>query len=360
MGLNAYRSSPRDMSSVTIRCLCRRIDSQIELSTASLPADIALCHCELCRKTSGVLFTSYLALTKPPKFLSDLTEYRVSENASRYFCGRCGAHVAAQSACNSPLTFSVASGSVEHNGDVARVIQHLNISSTVDGGLSKYLKPAGKRHPSKSTDTDISSALRDPVGLKLLDNTAEKVLRASCHCGGVGFYVTRPNDKSTEASSPWPDLLVPYHTGSSRNVEDVKWWLRSSHTKYLAGACACASCRLGSGFPIQCWAFIPKANISSLNGQSFDFGLKPLHRFESSPGTFREFCGGCGATVFWHCNERPELIDVSVGLLSARSGSRAEEWLDWELGRVSFIEDAQDREMANALEGGLKGTLQDS
>jgi hypothetical protein len=33
-------------------------------------------------------------------------------------------------------------------------------------------------------------------------------------------------------------------------------------------------------------------------------------------------------------------MDVSVGLLDADEGARAETWLDWWTGRVSFAEDA--------------------
>ena len=65
-----------------------------------------------------------------------------------------------------------------------------------------------------------------------------------------------------------------------------------------------------------------------------------LRSYESSPGVMREFCPTCGATVFWHDKHRPELIDVSVGLLDAPEGARAEEWLEWWLARVSFEEDA--------------------
>jgi hypothetical protein len=54
----------------------------------------------------------------------------------------------------------------------------------------------------------------------------------------------------------------------------------------------------------------------------------------------REFCSRCGATVFWHDKFRPELIDVSVGLLRAAEGSRAGSWLEWWTGRVSFLEEA--------------------
>jgi hypothetical protein len=44
--------------------------------------------------------------------------------------------------------------------------------------------------------------------------------------------------------------------------------------------------------------------------------------------------------VFWHDKWRPDIIDVSVGLLDAPEGARAENWLEWWKDRVSFVEDA--------------------
>jgi hypothetical protein len=72
------------------------------------------------------------------------------------------------------------------------------------------------------------------------------------------------------------------------------------------------------------------------------YSLGTLRRFESSPGVDRQFCGACGASVYWHCDGRPDLVDVCVGLLNSECGARAEDWLEWETGRVSFSEDAID------------------
>jgi hypothetical protein len=40
---------------------------------------------------------------------------------------------------------------------------------------------------------------------------------------------------------------------------------------------------------------------------------------------------------------------VSVGLLRSETGARAEDWLEREMGRVSFKEDALDQELVAAL-----------
>jgi len=183
----------------------------------------------------------------------------------------------------------------------------------------------------------------------------EERLHAQCHCGGVKFYITRPNKASREVRSPWPDLIVPYHTGaSSANPENVTWWLRDDDTKYLAGTCTCTSCRKGLGFEIQTWAFIPKCNIFQEDGRPLDFSIGSLKRYESSKDISREFCGVCGASVFWHCEERPDLIDVSAGLLDPAEGARVEGWLDWWTERVSFEEMAVSTGLVRGLEAGLR------
>jgi len=180
-------------------------------------------------------------------------------------------------------------------------------------------------------------------------------LQAQCYCGGVKFYITRPNEASKKIQSPFSDLLIPYHLHSSSNPKNETWWLRDNDTKYIAGTCTCESCRKASGFEIQPWAFVPKYNIFKEDGTPFDFGMGTLKRYESSKGNFREFCKTCGATVFWHTTEnRPDLIDVSVGLLDPEEGARVEGWLDWWTERVSFREFGVSSSLVAGLEDGLK------
>lgn len=48
------------------------------------------------------------------------------------------------------------------------------------------------------------------------------------------------------------------------------------------------------------------------------------------------------------------MVDVALGLVDAESGTRAEEWLHYHQGRVSFTEFAKNRELITGLEEGLK------
>lgn len=321
-----------------------------------------------------MLYFSCFPLAGEPKSVNGLTEYKSSPKLTRYFCPSCGSPMFIHTINDD--SWSLCSGVVDrvvgHEQvsclSLERIMQHEFVGDTTDGGLAVCLGdldtnpvPLFLQGPDgtslKSADITPETMLQgeDPhASENVSESNTPNTLQAGCHCGGVSFHVTRPDPASKACSSPWPDLLVPYHSSSSDNPEDIKWWLRAHDSKYLAGTCACRSCRLGSGSPIQAWAFIPKANVFQLDGKPLDYRMGSLKQYESSKDIFREFCGGCGATVFWHCLERPDLVDVSVGLLRANEGARASHWLDWWTERVSFIEDALDKTLINHLEARLK------
>ncbi|CAI7593846.1 unnamed protein product [Penicillium glandicola] len=314
---------------------------------------LQLCHCNSCRMVTGQLSSSYYLLQHEPPNLDGLQEYKQSNHVSRFFCKTCGAHVFAHMQHGGQ--FLVASGLLAAKNIIpVQAVEHWQSSDTGDGGLSALLPGtestvAGcKLH----TSTSIESPNRESINLAEYTSTSHN-LRARCLCGGVEYYITKPDASSFQASSPWPDLLVPYYSGSGANPDDVKWWLRDGDTKYIAGTCVCSSCRLSSGFPIQTWAFVPKSNIFNADGSPFMFDAGTIRRHRSSPGVYREFCSCCGATAFWHCDERPLLIDVSVGLLQA-NGARAEDWLEWVTDRISFAEMAAQPDLIDILEEGLK------
>ncbi|OIW30681.1 hypothetical protein CONLIGDRAFT_287831 [Coniochaeta ligniaria NRRL 30616] len=362
---------------LNVSCLCGKATQQVTVLgghdeqqlRASWQASRKLCHCYACRHATGLLCTSFLPIFKPAQSSVDgLVAYSPTARSISYFCATCGCHVFA---CTSePRTttdrdedteqWAVATGTIVGCPDPEDGMRmpglasgepisewdwiHEKVSDTQDGGISVWINNTSK--PPSDTQTTQSSAASD-----------NSFLPASCHCGTVRFHITRPDLSSSLPKSPFPDLTVPFcRTDSSvlKNPSDVKWWLRGqNNTKYLAGTCACRSCRLASGFEIQTWAFIPRSNIfiyplsTHSDGarvpQQLDFeAVSPgvLKTYESSPGVAREFCPRCGATVFWHNKERPELIDVSVGLLEATEGARAESWLVWWHERVSFAEEA--------------------
>ena len=58
--------------------------------------------------------------------------------------------------------------------------------------------------------------------------------------------------------------------------------------------------------------------------------------------------------MFWDGDARPTLVDVAVGLLDSEKGTRAEDWLEWVTGRVSFREEAFNSKLIDGLEAGLR------
>lgn len=369
-----------------------------------------MCHCDTCRHGSGVLCTSYypLPLAAAPPSLRGLKAHSSTAAITRYFCGTCGCHVfrarhKPRMGEEAALEWEVATGTITDEttdgpaGDECsgpRYSRHMNVADTRDGGLSVWLPELD----GVVLEVVDAAAAHSLPAVQAADGDGG-VLPGRCLCGNVRFHITRPDeDASRQPHSPFPDLMIPYCDGGPAipNPGDVKWWLRppleanaeqpeaTGGGRYLAGTCACRSCRLSSGFEIQTWAFVPRANIVfhvpfpadnepgrvlllPLNFDILPPGILTPHA--SSEGVQREFCGVCGATVFWHDAERPELIDVSVGLLSASSssssgdGARAESWLDWWRRRVSFSEDAElgraglagrrARELVDGLERGL-------
>ncbi|KAI0520992.1 hypothetical protein F5B22DRAFT_33439 [Xylaria bambusicola] len=437
------------MPSISCHCGFARQTVRLRGQSPNAPQEISICHCNACRHNTGSLCVSYVEIKKPD-LIEGLVKYHSETTIfTRFFCGTCGCHIFRR--LGSPFDndgdralpgndklWAVATGVIiglEDNSResrqgiderLIRYVGHINTASTKDGGLSPFIqcvgssqevevaeiKPASPRHRHTHTIEQLEGSadhvtVNAPLGDKNQGSEGEATMNAFCHCKSVRFHITRPNDKSKLPRSNFPDLMVPYHTGSPeiRNPKDIKWWLRPDISlnsaelesqsarngklrRYLAGTCACRSCRLTLGFEIQSWAFIPRANIffhirkeqanlpGPQSGTSKDaYGIVPLdfdslpagilRSYVSSPGVRRDFCSRCGATVFWRDRWRPELLDVSAGLLDAEEGTRAETWLDWWTARVSFSEDAgngRTGEMAdhascliNGLETGLRG-----
>lgn len=345
----------QELTILNISCACRHCTGSFIVPSSELPLPVDLCHCNTCRHVTGLLCVSVALIPRTASCLKihgEVCGYRSSSRRKRFFCKQCGAFLCDER--EGSTRTSIYTGALDKADGIVELEQHRFVTDTKDGGLSLWLRgaPAWEGQPHQSAQAEYSSMLQSDNALR--DHTDPKPkLHCHCQCGGIQFFITRPNERSSSLSSPWPDLLVPYHSGSSENSGDVKWWLCANETKYLAGTCACNSCRLASGCDLQAWAFVPKNNLLQVNDEALSFGMGTLKQYKSSEGTYREFCSVCGATVFWHCDERPNLIDVSVGLLDAQSGARAETWLEWCKKRVSFEEEAQNKALILNLQAGL-------
>ena len=72
-------------------CSCGAVKFQVNGDVKS----IVNCHCKMCRKMNGPAFSTYVAVSDADfEILSgELNNYKVSENARKYFCGECGTPV---------------------------------------------------------------------------------------------------------------------------------------------------------------------------------------------------------------------------------------------------------------------------
>lgn len=68
----------------------------VSYSVSSAPLNIINCHCTMCRSMSGHAFASYVVV-RDVDCVTDgtegLTEYAVTERATKHFCSRCGTAV---------------------------------------------------------------------------------------------------------------------------------------------------------------------------------------------------------------------------------------------------------------------------
>ncbi len=347
-------SEIKSIQTIHFACACRQVIGSFKAHDRDLPLPLCLCHCTTCRHQSGLLCNSYATLPQGAEFEVNgpVEFYKASETAFRFFCSNCGANVYFD--YTNTEERSICTGVLEKAEGVITLTEHIFVADSKDGGMSDWIPDVEawegfSKVSKKLVDADWET------GSKASGKEARE-LQAYCCCKGVRFKITRPDASSANLTAPRGDIVGPSTATDQDGSKDSDepWWLRENGTKYLGGTCACNECRLASGFDVQAWAFVPKASISQLNGKPLDFSAGTLKRYDSSEGVYREFCSKCGATVFWHSDSRPELIDVSVGLLDAVEGARAESWLGWKTERVSFQEEAQNKDLVSKLSAGLR------
>lgn len=363
-------------SSTHLTCLCGSIcEPGTLLSDHEAPLQTTMCHCNSCRLTTGSLGISFARLKSSPSFeaLNRATSYKSSALVTRYFCSTCGCYCFFWDAerkawfCLSGIVESnpaSETGSLSKPENIAEVLRHEYVSDTVDGGLAACLLQVGERSipawatapaPQELGTQDLFD-LSHPTILSLPSKAIEKLplpqeeshLVAECHCGGVSLSIRRAN-----------------HTAKATSRCDNN----SDPTKYLTYLCACRSCRLTTGTSLVPWTLVYPEDIFNANSVTapnrtaeetmhvtfgfgaFDPDANPglsLAQYRSSADVCRSFCAKCGATVFYWSRERPDELDIAVGILRSQEGSMARRWLEWDWGRCSFPEECIDREIYEA------------
>ena len=348
-------------------CQCGINTFRVRFDQSLIPFSSELCHCNTCRHVTGEMAFYHVPIKGRPLVGSigntlveerDLKGYRVSVDTVRYFCDRCSAKMFM---CKNGTDWYVSGGVLERTEGIVKLGCHVHVAETKDGGIADQLPTVDgvdlPRYSAQEGREELSIGWRSKTLKSKQESTGTDVLNAYCQCGAIKIYITRPNQLSIMPTAPYPHVIYPVHTRLStiQNIKDEKWWLASGEdkkfpTKYLASHCVCTHCRRESGFDIQSWVFVSKANIFesgsgrliNLSHEDDSYRPKGLKQYLSSPGRYSEFCGTCGATVFWWQAGRPDIIDISVGLLDQdQDGVRAEEWLKWNKERVGFAEDTK-------------------
>jgi hypothetical protein len=267
-------------------CHCGALRQHIRFadSIPGLPVGTALCHCYTCRHSTGLLCTSYMPISNPESLSNTTTHPSNSDQIQRHFCSTCGCHMFRSRPSNGQdqgsnveqeKYWEVATGVLNNVASFVHIDRHINVSDTKDGGLSIWIKEQNgnplpvfegpgpdNNHSNHTNPPTLPTTSNSPSPSPSLPLDAQ-TLPATCLCENITFYITRPNAASSLPHSNFPDLMIPYHTASPLipNLEDEKWWLRANNTKFLAGTCACRSCRLMAGFEVQCWGFVPRVDI---------------------------------------------------------------------------------------------------
>lgn len=200
-------------------------------------------------------------------------------------------------------TWFTTCGSLVDAGNVYRP-QHEYVEDTIDGGITNVIqfvnnKPVARwaRHPKEAQQLPLYWV--SPLRPSLSSTPADR-LHARCKCRGVEFWITRNVSGSK--------TQVNLGHQSSRRLEN-------GMEPYATATFEVESGRIFSGES----GLLPYP-------QCPDFGT--LRTWWSSAETGKKFCGVCGASVFLITKDTSRL-EVSVGVLEAPEGVRAESWLEW-------------------------------
>lgn len=328
------------------KCHCGSVHLTLDVPEAKLPLPVHLCHCSLCRYMSGSLAVFHTRLEKswPLKFVApsspdNMTSYTAPGAVSSWtFCSTCGCHISSKGLQNGSVVIA-SSIFADHGPANFSFTRHIYNKSTKDGGLSDLLSHVdgheiGEWNPPPN---DKRSALVEADPETGADG--EDRLRAQCQCGGVSFTFKRPTQWV------YDDEFMSKFTSP---VDKTKW---------PASMDVCDDCRLTTGSHLIAWTFLPLSFCEPAIGPDLKIGTSKT--YSTSPGVLRSFCGDCGATVFYSCDERNldekrQVADLAIGLVRAPEGVMAENWFTWR-SRIAWADSGirYDGRFMEALQEGM-------
>lgn len=346
------------------QCLCKAHTVTTSVPTSSLPLQAYYCHCSSCRHLTGGLYTSILSWPGPAAAVLALSlrEYVFTQKFSVLFCGTCSSPMFwSRKIEGGDNEFKVFTGVLSNNA-VPGMIQfysHIFVGDTLDGGAAVWLQHLVNDKSSAPVPCyrtcQEESGLIDPDAMAVarqadVENaTVPDEIPLHCRCKGVNLILRRGiSDLSAMEKSKLPFFVDPVTK------------------KLFASFDACNSCRTSVGVDIFNWTFAllqhidyaPSSSSSDASPASIfprntadlraavsspnrDSRLGSLAYYASSDDVQRYFCDRCSASVFFAVDDRPEMVDVAIGLLDAPDGARAESVLSWGLGLMTWPDDVK-------------------
>lgn len=342
------------MASGTVTCLCGATNFPLSKDD---PNTTELCHCNPCRHTTGALFGGWigpLSSAPPGDVISRCTIYKSSNTHDRLFCSTCGTktfiHPHYRTDDGTEKDYWVVFGGAVDPPDGAENVLDIEsnewICDAADGGMAPFFAQMGGRDV-PCYNVDRKSERLDTIALNGLIKNADsplpipegETLKAECRCGGVSLRLERAKPEDTEVSKL--DRFIPKDADGRPTG------------RHMAFCCVCRYCRLQSGVSLTPWVYIPPIQVvnphtnqpvaqhheaGTDSGREANKGLSLKH-YWSSADACRSFCSTCGASVFYSCDSRQDIVNVAAGLLRAEEGPMARRWLSWQWGRTAWWKD---------------------
>ncbi|WWC64919.1 uncharacterized protein I303_107533 [Kwoniella dejecticola CBS 10117] len=388
------------MINLTSSCHCKAFSYPITiLEDVQLPLSETTCSCDACRyRTGQISFLSLSAkLTRsfpPSEALARLQRYdqkcgfvidqetlqsqsqsqsqsevgdedtpdglnKYSQNTTcggtmitSFFCGICGTKIYLQvaSLTGEPeigmWTLGALDRVIVDEKPIVKLKGHHFLEDTVDGGIFNIWRTFQGEPLKKYHD-----GLQEWIVSKKSTVQEEEYMHLHCKCESFNVYVRRPQ----------PALPVS---------EDCYWYQgpydeKGVPKRYMAGWCACDSCRqiTGSSLPAHPWVEIPLIDIRSApspDAQPYlpipmtpHTTLPGLTLYKSSPDNedvSRYHCSTCGASIMYYNAAKDFMASFAVGLNGSKNGVMNTSWISWWFGlegvtepMISAKEDGQRR-----------------
>lgn len=337
---------------LTSHCLCKANIFTTQILKSELPLPTApICHCWSCRHVTGCLYTAHVRWPEPREKVdtSKLKAFAFTRGSNLLFCPTCSTPIFWESPKEPSRPLRVNTGTlVNDEAILVKFMKQNFIGDTADGGASVWLQLANEGESERArfkprADGDaggevVSDDWPPAESLAGFEKKTGESVAIRCKCRGVDLVLKRGSyDRVAKDQLPW-------------NVDPY------TH-KLSTVLCGCDSCRLQGGTDVFYWASVAMEHLSaaqtdapfptskqelkeSVDRRDPAIGSLAYYTSATKAGVVRFFCNTCSATVFFSEKERPGSLDVSVGLLDAPEGARAEGFLSWAFGEIDFKQDA--------------------